>query len=367
MFEKITDFDGRIFLNLWGGFSCECFADGINTFVMFYINGKEVLSLSGNDANDVLDFVLSEYYVNENSTIEDGFSTWLMEHYDNVIPSVEPKFHNGEWVANSFLHSPVKIADVSDTEYRVEDTEGNSGVPKIDYLDRHYHLWTIQDAKDGDVLAISWWEDNNFWEKIIIFKKYHNKGVKGLYCMPCVEGYGNTFKNGKLAFNEKVPYYSKTWTCNLHPATKEQRDTLKKAMTDVGYAFDFEKKELNIIDWDKHIKYEPNDPCINKENTANQFKSKENKQRYDIGDAVCTTFDKETEIEDTPTTDDMPLSVLYKTLLKKWKRQNSIIEKQKKEIKKLKDKVEKYSIKNHEMRNNLERYQNLIIKSSNFR
>ena len=45
--------------------------------------------------------------------------------------------------------------------------------------------------------------------------------------MPCVEGYGNTFKNGKMAFtDEEVPYYSKTWTWNLHPATKEQRDLL---------------------------------------------------------------------------------------------------------------------------------------------
>jgi len=154
MLEKITDFDGKQFLNLWGGFSCECFADGINTFVMFYIKDEEVLSLSGNGANDVLDFVLSEYYENENSTIEDGFSTWLMGHYDNVMP----------------------------------------------------------------------------------------------------------------------------------------------------------------------------------------------------------TFGEENEKEDTLTTDDIPLSVLYKTLLKDCKRQDRIIEKQKKEIKKLKDKVDKYSIKNYEMRKQLERY-----------
>ena len=154
MLEKITDFDGKQFLNLWGGFSCECFVDGINTFVMFYIKDEEVLSLSGNGANDVLDFVLSEYYENENSTIEDGFSTWLMGPYDNVMP----------------------------------------------------------------------------------------------------------------------------------------------------------------------------------------------------------TFGEENEKEETLTTDDIPLSVLYKTLLKDCKRQDRIIEKQKKEIKKLKDKIDKYSIKNYEMRKQLERY-----------
>ena len=38
-----------------------------------------------------------------------------------------------------------------------------------------------------------------------------------------------------MAFtDEEVLYYSKTWTCNLHPATKEQRDTLIKAINDAG-------------------------------------------------------------------------------------------------------------------------------------
>lgn len=63
--------------------------------------------------------------------------------------------------------------------------------------------------------------------------------------MPCVEGYGNTFKNREIAFtDEEVSYHSKTWTCNLYPATKEQRDTFMKAMNDAGYEWDSEKKEL---------------------------------------------------------------------------------------------------------------------------
>lgn len=30
----------------------------------------------------------------------------------------------------------------------------------------NYHLWTINDAKDGDVLALSWLEDKNLWKKL---------------------------------------------------------------------------------------------------------------------------------------------------------------------------------------------------------
>lgn len=105
-------------------------------------------------------------------------------------------------------------------------------------------LWTIQDAKDGDVLAINWCEGYDSWEKIIIFKKYHNEGVEGLIDSPCVEGYGNTFKNRKLVLHDEVPYFSKTWTASLHPATKEQRDFLFQKIKEAGYKWKPETKTL---------------------------------------------------------------------------------------------------------------------------
>ena len=82
-------------------------------------------------------------------------------------------------------------------------------------------------------------------------------------------------------------------------------------------------------------------------------------------DNIMPTFGEETKEEETLTTDDIPLSVLYKTLLKDWKRQDKIIEKQKKEIKNLKDKVDKYSIKNYEMRKQLEYYEDTTEKGEN--
>ena len=50
---------------------------------MFYLGDEEVLCLSGNEGNDILDSVLSKYYINEESTIEDCFSSWLKEYYNN--------------------------------------------------------------------------------------------------------------------------------------------------------------------------------------------------------------------------------------------------------------------------------------------
>ena len=83
MFEKFTDFNGKQFQNLWGGLSCECFVDSVSTYITFYLGDEEVLCLSGNEGNDILDSVLSQYYINEESTIEDCFSSWLKEYYNN--------------------------------------------------------------------------------------------------------------------------------------------------------------------------------------------------------------------------------------------------------------------------------------------
>lgn len=83
----------------------------------------------------------------------------------------------------------------------------------------NFRLWTINDAKKGDILAIDWVEGNVKWQKIVLFISLVKDGV---------EGYGNTFKNNKLAFEEDVPYYSKTWTKHLYPATKEQRELFKE-------------------------------------------------------------------------------------------------------------------------------------------
>ena len=173
---------------------------------------------------------------------------------------VEPKFNVGDW-----------IVDKSGFTQQVLDFRG--GIYTCTYnsfttdCESNYHLWTIQDAKDGDVLAVSWYDNDNKWEKIIIFKKYHNKGVKGLYSMPCVEGYGNTFKNGKLAFVENVPYYSQTWTSTLTPATKEQRTELFLKMHEAGYEWDAYTKELKKIEqkptnWSEEDEHRLNS-CLN--------------------------------------------------------------------------------------------------------
>lgn len=170
----------------------------------------------------------------------------------NSVDKVEPKFKVGNWYqcTKNFLGKGVTFdrntAYYCAIEGCLQDEYGCHIAIVKDLYD-NFKLWTIEDAKDGDVLVGDWYQGDDYWEKIIIFKKYHNKGIEGLIHAPCVEGYGNTFKNGKMAFVGEVPDYSKTWTDNLHPATKEQREQLEKAMSKAGYKWNKEERKPEKI------------------------------------------------------------------------------------------------------------------------
>lgn len=150
---------------------------------------------------------------------------------------IEPRFKVGDWIV--YEDAVWKVCNISlQNYYELLKINNEVNTRLIKDVDENAHLWDIaKDAKEGDVLTAGWWKDKDFWQKIIIFKKYHSEGIKW-FNMPCVEGYGNTFKNGKLAINEEVPFYSKTWTCNLHPATKEQCIFLFYSMKENGYEWD---------------------------------------------------------------------------------------------------------------------------------
>ncbi len=180
----------------------------------------------------------------------------LFKHLENQgdqtsTDEIKPKFKVGDWVVwdNKISYHIDNIYQGKESlMYTITDTNNMTCSYSVKDFDNNAHSWIVQDAKDGDVLAVNWQEGDDSWEKIIIFKKYHEKGVEGLTNTPCVEGYGNTFKNGKLAFHEEVPYFSQTWTVILHPATKEQRDLLFQKTKEAGYEWDVEKKELKKIE-----------------------------------------------------------------------------------------------------------------------
>ena len=139
---------------------------------------------------------------------------------------IEPRFKVGDWVVQNY--NLLKIRYVGNEYYSFETVDAYVDYMLVSEIDSLYHLWTIQDAKVGDVLEF---EDHG--RLVIGILSYINK-TTGKVDVSCLLE-DNKFKLGV--------FYNLD-TVNPHPATKEQRDTLMKAMNDAGYEWDAEKKEL---------------------------------------------------------------------------------------------------------------------------
>ena len=215
-------------------------------------NLKEVIGFTGKDKNFekwFKSFEEYEKYVHEHNDIfklfnENGshyeipVGAWIVKTPDgyniasNAIlkqksaDKIEPTFNVDDWVVNKFGDS-WHIDSLDKKNYQVSDGKGNYNYFPISKQDE-MHLWTIQDAKDGDVLACN--------EEILLFKSYSAQGRISLYCW--YNGHTNNF-HGKEVIDILLTTRNK-----VCPATKEQRDTLMKAMNDAGYEWDAEKKEL---------------------------------------------------------------------------------------------------------------------------
>lgn len=161
---------------------------------------------------------------------------WLEKQGKNSTDKNKPKFNVGDWVVNKFGDS-WHIDSLDKKDYQVSDGKGNYNYFPISKQDE-MHLWTIQDAKDGDIIC--------YKDEISLYKneiENYNKqettfGGFTYYC--CYDGKSfitNSFYT--LIEQDKI---------DIYPATKEQRDTLMKAMNNAGYEWDAENKELKKED-----------------------------------------------------------------------------------------------------------------------
>jgi hypothetical protein len=100
-------------------------------------------------------------------------------------------------------------------------------------------LWTIQDAKDGDVLA------SELCYSIILYKCIEDGNIQ-FYCdydFSDIDMPGDRF-----SINSGQHYGNVKDSTDFHPATKEQRDLLFQKMKEAGYGWDANKKELKKIE-----------------------------------------------------------------------------------------------------------------------
>ena len=150
------------------------------------------------------------------------------------------KFSVGDIVKHSLydtLYYIVKSIDLAG-DYELECLNGKSGNNIAAATEDYMSLWTIKDAKPGDVLACE-----SGWT--CIFKSLVDDETFSSYCfMDNTKWFCET---GGCCHTLKEEFV-KAYNGKIHPATKEQRDTLIQAMTDAGYTFDFKEKVLKKIE-----------------------------------------------------------------------------------------------------------------------
>ena len=139
---------------------------------------------------------------------------------------VEPKFKVGDWVVDILYDKAMQVLFLEDDGYELDN---GIWVPYTDAKER-VHLWSIKDAKDGDVLVAS---DGS----IFIFKEVDDNTCKHYIALTA---------DKVIKVNVGLKHFWETSRA-VHPATKEQRDLLFSKMKEAGYEWDAEKKGLEKI------------------------------------------------------------------------------------------------------------------------
>ena len=141
------------------------------------------------------------------------------------------KFKVGDWVVNT-VGDTNQVVKVLYDGYTLDDNTFISN----SWATEHYRLWTIQDAKDGDILFA---KGSYFKEYAFIYYGMTEDNVMSTYC-----GFDMVHNN----FDTKLSRFGRMEDFDVvYPTTKEQRDLLFQKMKEAGYEWDAKKKELKKI------------------------------------------------------------------------------------------------------------------------
>ena len=186
------------------------------------VERKHWLEKQGEQKISVADFKAKDWYVSK----VDG----KIHNIYHSVDKVEPKFKVGDWVVSPngvYWH----IDAIQNGRYEVTADTGQCGNWPLDT--NIYRLWTIQDAKDGNVLT-----NGDF---PCIFKRCDDNGSLYVYC-------GINAHNDFSILSEDPENVWDDYSKQYFPATKEQRDLLFQKMHEAGYEWDEEEKKLKETD-----------------------------------------------------------------------------------------------------------------------
>ena len=141
---------------------------------------------------------------------------------------IEPKFKVGDWFVNNKRKDVFLIKSITNGYCTLEDIKGNIISPCLPPCESDSHIWTIRDAKDGDVLVAS---DGS----IFLFA-----GVVDCACKYYVAL--TTDNHVEINKEAKGGYWETSRA--VHPATKEQRVLLFEKIKQEGYEWGQKEKKL---------------------------------------------------------------------------------------------------------------------------
>ena len=141
---------------------------------------------------------------------------------------VEPKFKAKDWITNGQLTCKVLSATSKSYELHLYNDDYCHFETDIQSVDKDYHLWSIKDAKDGDVLSNG--------KMIVIFKHFEEPSYR-----QHIVAYIGLDTIGNIQITDG------TWDLGIDktkPATKEEQDLLFSKMSKAGWSWNATTKEL---------------------------------------------------------------------------------------------------------------------------
>ena len=162
------------------------------------------------------------------------------EKVDNAN-KVEPKFKGEDWITNGQL--TCKVLSVTSKSYELHLYNDDYFLFETDVqsVDNDYHLWTIKDAKNGDVLTSIGFHSNctfifNGLDNWKFDEPNGDRVVATGYCCLFVSA-------DKMELGMQGPDCIEVDT--VKPATKIQRNLLFQKMKEAGWSWNPETKELS--------------------------------------------------------------------------------------------------------------------------
>lgn len=181
---------------------------------------------SGNRSHNVSTDNTKMFSLNDIDEILEKIGDCQIEHKPEES---KPKFKVGDWIINETSNFIYKVLSRGYEGYMVANVNKDKFTISLENEER-YHLWTIQDAKDGDMIYVST-EEKGIQA---IFYKYEG-GIIYFHCNLC----GDFIADGYMPIGA-IEFMS--------PLQKVHYQRFFEKMHEAGYEWDAELKQLKKIE-----------------------------------------------------------------------------------------------------------------------